>query len=66
MQAGLSCHEIAAASVGGALGQMLARLGASLYRRDDQRESQTDPQSLVESSNQAEAYVGLVGQRRIS
>ncbi|MGR6331156.1 helix-turn-helix domain-containing protein [Sphingomonas sp. XXL09] len=47
MRAGLSCRELAQVSVGGALGAMLARLGAAL---DGARcESHDDPQPLSES-----------------
>ncbi|MHA0336992.1 helix-turn-helix domain-containing protein [Sphingomonas aquatilis] len=46
MRATLSCRELAQASVGGALGRMLARLGA---RIDAACESQNDPQPLTES-----------------
>lgn len=46
MRATLSCRELAQASVGGALGHMLARLGA---RIDAACESQNDPQPLTKS-----------------
>jgi len=46
MRATLSCRELAHASVGGALGRILARLGASI---DAACESQNDPQPLTES-----------------
>lgn len=48
MQAGLSCRELAQATVGGALGRMLARLGAAIDGA--QCESHDDPQPLPDSS----------------
>lgn len=47
MRAGLSCRELAQASVGGALGKALARLGAAIDRQEC--ESQTDTEPLTES-----------------
>ncbi len=44
MVAGLSCHELATATVGGQLGKMLAKLGAGIDRLE--RESQNNPQPL--------------------
>lgn len=51
MRAGLSCRELAQVSVGGALGRVLARLGAQIDARlvDPTRESQSDPQPLLDS-----------------
>ena len=46
MRASLSCRELAQVTVGGALGRMLARLGA---RIDATCESQNDPQPLTDS-----------------
>lgn len=46
MRASLSCRELAQATVGGALGRMLARLGA---RIDATCESQNEPQPLTNS-----------------
>jgi len=46
MRAGLSCRELAQVTVGGALGQMLARLGA---RIDAVSESQNHTQPLKNS-----------------
>lgn len=47
MHAGLSCRELAHVTVGGALGRVLARLGAGID--DRQRESQKNPQPLQNS-----------------
>ena len=47
MHATLSCRELAEATVGGALGQMLARLGAAVDRA--MCESHLEPQPLSES-----------------
>ena len=44
MLAGLSCCDFARTTVGGALGQMLARLGAAIDGAE--RESHDDPQTL--------------------
>ena len=64
MRRGMSCREIAEASVGGALGRVLAKLGAALDRRDDgKRESHDDPQPLMESFERGPNDVGLDGQR---
>ena len=46
MRASLSCRELARVTVGGALGRMLARLGA---RIDATCESQNEPQPLTDS-----------------
>lgn len=65
MRRGLSCREIAEASVGGALGRVLAKLGAALDHRDSiGRESHDDPQPLLDSFEKGSNDVGLVGQRR--
>lgn len=50
MRAGLSCRELAAVTVGGQLGRMLAKLGAAIDARE--RESHIDPQPLPHSYNQ--------------
>ena len=47
MHASLSCRELAQATVGGALGRVLAKLGAALDAQ--QRESHDDPQPLANS-----------------
>ena len=51
MRASLSCRELAATTVGGALGRVLARLGAQIDRRDDPDtcESQNNPQPRIDS-----------------
>lgn len=51
MRTALSCRELAAATVGGALGKVLARLGAALDAAE--RESHDDPQPLTDSYKQA-------------
>lgn len=71
MVASLSCRELAEAHVGGALGKVLARLGAALdaaqevHKNDDdvsfQRESHNDTQPLPESNIIGLNSVGLVG-----
>lgn len=61
MRAGLSCRELAQATVGGALGRVLARLGAALDTQ--QRESQDHPQPLIKSYEKDFESVGLVGQQ---
>jgi DNA-binding transcriptional ArsR family regulator len=67
MRRGMSCREIAEASVGGALGRVLAKLGAALDRRDDSgRESHDDAQPLPDSFKKGSNDVGLVGQRRLA
>lgn len=47
MLAGLSCRELATATVGGSLGRLLARLGTQIDA--SMRESQEDPQPLQDS-----------------
>ncbi|MFD2580820.1 helix-turn-helix domain-containing protein [Novosphingobium colocasiae] len=51
MRAGLTCRELAGTIADGALGKVLARLGAAIDRRDDanRRESQKDAQPLLDS-----------------
>ena len=67
MRRGMSCREIAEASVGGTLGRVLAKLGAALDRRDDaERESHDDPQPLLDSFEMGSDDVGLVGQPRLA
>ncbi len=61
MMATLSCRELAQATVGGALGRVLARLGARLDAQ--QSESHTGPQPLIDSPVHVEADIGLAGQR---
>ncbi|WP_159982111.1 MULTISPECIES: helix-turn-helix domain-containing protein [unclassified Novosphingobium] len=56
----LSCRELAEAHVGGALGKVLARLGAALDRQE--RESQTDTQPLPDSYITRPYGAGLDGQ----
>ncbi len=53
MLAGLSCRELAEVTVGGALGQMLARLGAAIDRVPEVagRESHDGPQTLRHDYN---------------
>jgi DNA-binding transcriptional ArsR family regulator len=66
MLAQLSCRALAEATVGGALGRMLARLGATLDGIDAQCESHDDPQPLLESLYRANEDVGLESQRRLA
>lgn len=61
MHAQFSCRELAHATVGGALGRVLARLGGHID--DAERESQNHPQPLLESFNTRISGVGLVGQQ---
>jgi Helix-turn-helix domain len=63
MHASLSCRELAQATVGGALGRVLAKLGAALDAKEQQRESHDDPQPLTDSSVKTIKGVGLTGQR---
>lgn len=60
----LSCRELAEAHVGGALGKVLARLGAALDRDlpGKKRESHDDPQPLPDSYKTELSGVGLDGQ----
>lgn len=67
MRRGMSCREIAEASVGGALGRVLAKLGAALDRcGDEKRESHYDPQPLLDFIIKGSNDVGLVGRRRLA
>ena len=61
MRATLGCRELAEVSVGGALGRVLAALGAAIDRAA--RESHSDPQPLLESFNKTTNVVGLAGRR---
>lgn len=65
MLARLSCRELALVKADGALGRVLARLGAALDGRaaDDERESQNQPEPLMDSHVKAINGVGLVGQQ---
>jgi hypothetical protein len=60
MEASLSCAELAEATVGGALGRVLAKLGAALDGRE--RESQNNPEPPPESFERSIQGVGLDGQ----
>ncbi|WP_288413758.1 helix-turn-helix domain-containing protein [uncultured Sphingomonas sp.] len=62
MRATLSCRELAEVTLGGALGRVLASLGAAIDRAAC--ESHSDPQPLMESSNTPSNDVGLAGRRR--
>lgn len=59
MRATLNCRELAQATVGGALGRVLARLGAALDDREC--ESHDDPQPLPDSPSRGTNRIGLVG-----
>ena len=64
MHDGLSCRELAETLVGGALGRVLAKLGASIDRQVEQQaecESQKGPEPLSDSICSRESGVGLVG-----
>ncbi|WP_085811348.1 helix-turn-helix domain-containing protein [Sphingomonas sp. TZW2008] len=64
MHAGLSCRELAETLVGGSLGRVLAKLGATIDRGAPQRagcESQNDPQPLLDSKYPRRNGLGLVG-----
>lgn len=63
MLAGLSCRELAQAQVGGALGRVLAKLGAALDVRAvlSERESHDDPQPLQDSFMTESKSLDLVG-----
>lgn len=67
MRATLTCRELAQASVGGALGRALARLGAAVDRRAERgttvplRESHRDTEPLSRVDLSANEGVGLVG-----
>lgn len=62
MRATLSCRELAEVTLGGALGRVLASLGAAIDRATC--ESHIDPQPLPESFDRATNVVGLDGRRR--
>lgn len=62
MRATLSCRELAEVTLGGALGRVLASLGAAIDRAAC--ESHSDPQPLIESSDTLSNDVGLAGRRR--
>jgi hypothetical protein len=62
MRATLSCRELAEVTLGGALGRVLASLGAAIDRAAC--ESHCDPQPLLESFNQPTDVIGLAGRRR--
>ncbi|WCP73968.1 helix-turn-helix domain-containing protein [Sphingomonas hankookensis] len=62
MRATLSCKELAEVTLGGALGRVLASLGAAIDRAAC--ESHCDPQPLPESLDQTTNVVGLAGRRR--
>lgn len=61
MRAMLSCKELAEVTLGGALGRVLASLGAAIDRAAC--ESHFDPQPLSESYIKTKNVVGLTGQR---
>lgn len=61
MRSKLTCRELAESVVDGPLGKILARLGAAIDAQE--RESQTDPQPLMDSYIIGRNGVGLVGQR---
>ena len=61
MRATLSCKELAEVTLGGALGQVLASLGAAIDR--GACESHLDPQPLSELSNRSTNVVGLTGRQ---
>ena len=60
MRSKLSCRELAESVVDGPLAKILARLGAALDAQE--RESQTDPQPLMDSYLIRASGVGLAGQ----
>lgn len=62
MKASLSARELAQVTVGGALGRVLAELGAALDARE--RESQTEPQPFLMFHETALADVDLAGRQR--
>ncbi len=65
MQRSLTCRELAETTVGGALGRVLAKLGAALDCRDAQLqcESQNQPQPLTDSICLTKYSVGLVARQ---
>ncbi|MBM3929162.1 MAG: helix-turn-helix domain-containing protein [Sphingomonadales bacterium] len=62
MTASLSARELAQVTVGGALGRMLAKLGAALDAKE--RESHRDPQPPLTSLYHGQKDVGLTGRQR--
>lgn len=62
MKATLSARELAGVTVGGALGRMLARLGAAIDAKE--RESHDDPQPHTKNIDQTSADADLIGRRR--
>ncbi|MFV1920927.1 hypothetical protein VPH46_16075 [Sphingomonas sp. MJ1 (PH-R8)] len=62
MRAQLSCRQLAEATVGGALGKVLAKLGARIDGQE--RESQNHPEPLLDSNLKAKMDADLVGRRR--
>jgi DNA-binding transcriptional ArsR family regulator len=65
MHRSLNCRELANTLVGGALGRVLAKLGAALDSRDmeTQCESQNKPQPLIQSIYSSPHSVGLVARQ---
>lgn len=61
MRATLSCKELAEVTLGGALGRVLASLGAAIDRAAC--ESHSDPQTLTEYSDRRPDVVGLASKR---
>lgn len=61
MRATLSCKELAEVTLGGALGRVLASLGAAIDRAAC--ESHSDPQTLTEYSDRRPDVVDLAGKR---
>lgn len=65
MHRSLTCRELAETVVGGALGRVLAKLGAALDRRDMQAqcESQIQPQPLPDLIRSSRCGVGLAARQ---
>lgn len=61
MRATLNCRELAEVTLGGALGRVLASLGAAIDRAE--RESHCDPQPLLESIRKGMMVADLDGRR---
>jgi hypothetical protein len=61
MRAGLSCRELAEVTVGGALGKVLAKLGARIDGREC--ESQNHPEPLLDSYLKGPKVDDLAGRR---
>lgn len=59
LKAQLSCRELAQITAGGALGRVLARLGATLDAMTPLRESHSYPEPLPDSSNQKQMASAL-------